>query len=115
MQPTPIALLVLLLTLGTPAVANAQAIDACDWEVGHPSDPDRVGPGIGSGDVDTERAIAACRRAVEREPETARFHYQLGRALVYQADRAGTDWSVGMPPWRRPPSSNTGRRYSCSA
>ncbi len=53
---------------------------------------------IKAGDVDTERAIAACRRAVEREPETARFHYQLGRALVYQADRAGPDWNVGMPP-----------------
>jgi hypothetical protein len=86
-----------LCVLALPTAAVAQAIDACDWEAGHPSDPDRVGPGIGSGDVNTERAIAACRRAVEREPENARFHYQLGRALVYAADREGTDWQVGMP------------------
>lgn len=80
--------------LSPPALA--QAIDACDWEAGHPSDPDRIGPGIGSGDVNTARAIDACRRAVEREPDNARFHYQLGRALVYAADRDGTDWTVGM-------------------
>ena len=98
MHPTLSLLLSLLIVLGFPAVANAQAIDACDWEVGHPSDPDRVGPGVGSGDVDTARAIAACRDAIAREPETARFHYQLGRALVYQADREGTDWTVGLPP-----------------
>lgn len=66
--------------LSPPALA--QAIDACDWEAGHPSDPDRIGPGIGSGDVNTARAIDACRRAVEREPDNARFHYQLGRAGV---------------------------------
>ena len=98
MHHTPPLLLTLLLLLALPVVASAQAIDACDWEVGHPSDPDRVGPGVGSGEVDTARAIAACRAAIEREPDTARFHYQLGRALVYQADRDGTDWNIGMPP-----------------
>ena len=73
---------ILFFSLLLPGATNAQGIDACDWEAGHPSDPDRVGPGVGSGDVDTERAIAACRHAIEREPNTARFHYQLGRALV---------------------------------
>lgn len=77
--------------------AQAQTIDACDWEAAHPSDPDRVGAGRGSGEVDTGRAIAACEDAVRRHPETARFHYQLGRAQVYAADRDGTDWTVGMP------------------
>jgi hypothetical protein len=101
MHHTPPLLLTLLLLFGLPVVASAQAIDACDWEAGHPSDPDRVGPGVGSGNVDTARAIAACRDAVEREPDTARFHYQLGRALVYEADRAGTDWTVGMPSLER--------------
>jgi TPR repeat protein len=47
--------------------------------------------------VDTDRAIAACEQAIAAEPGTARFHYQLGRAQVYAADRAGTDWNVGMP------------------
>lgn len=79
------------------ADSDPGSIDACDWEAAHPSDPDRVGPGLGSGEVDTARAIAACQAAVERHPDTARFHYQLGRAQVYAADRAGTDWNVGMP------------------
>ena len=34
-----------LLLCGLAPSALAQPIDACDWEVGHPSDPDRVGPG----------------------------------------------------------------------
>ena len=46
--------------------AHAQAIDACDWEVAHPSDPDRVGPGRSSGDVDTTRAIAACQDRIRK-------------------------------------------------
>lgn len=78
--------------------ALGQPIDACDWEVAHPSDPDRVGPGRGSGEVDTRRAIAACEAAVAAHPDVARFHYQLGRALVYEADRTGGDRAPGFPP-----------------
>ena len=82
--------------LGLP-VAQAQVITACDWEVAHPSDPDHVGPGKGSGEVDTARAIAACENAVSTHPDVARFHYQLGRALVYHADQNDGDDRVGMP------------------
>ena len=71
--------------LGLP-VAQAQVITACDWEVAHPSDPDHVGPGKGSGEVDTARAIAACENAVSTHPDVARFHYQLGRALVRSSE-----------------------------
>ena len=77
--------------------AGAQTLTACDWEAAHPSDPYHVGPGVGSKAVDTERAIAACEQAVADNPEEPRFHYQLGRALVYHADRNGTDWHVGLP------------------
>jgi len=72
-----------------PAAATAPAITACDWEVGHPSDRDRVGPGVSSSDVDTERAIAACRGYLETDPDNLRLQYQLARAIVYQADRYG--------------------------
>lgn len=89
--------LIALLLAFASAPANAQTLTACDWEVGHPSDPDHVGPGRGSGEVDTARAIAACRAAVTAHPDVARFHYQLGRALVYDADRNGGDAQVGMP------------------
>lgn len=86
-----IAVIVLSAELG------AQPMHACDWESAHPSDPDRVGPGRSSSEVDTTRAKVACREAVTSYPDTARFHYQLGRAIVYEADRAGTDWHEGMP------------------
>lgn len=68
----------------------------CDTEAAHPSDPDRVGPGKASGEVDTDRAIPACRRAVDEQPDIARFHYQLGRAIVYHADANNSDFSEGL-------------------
>ena len=82
--------------VGLPAVATAQAITACDWEVGHPSDPDRVGPGVSSSKVDTERAMAACRGDLATDPNNPRLQYQLGRAIVYHADRHGTSYEEGM-------------------
>jgi TPR repeat protein len=83
-----------LLFAGT---AGAQTLTACDWEAAHPSDPYHVGPGVSSKAVDTVRAIAACEQAVKDDPAEPRFHYQLGRALVYHADRKGSDWRVGLP------------------
>ena len=69
---------------------------ACDREVGHPSDPDRVGPGVSSSQVDTERAIAACRADLLADPDNPRLQYQLARAIVYHADRHGTSYEEGM-------------------
>lgn len=69
---------------------------ACDREVGHPSDPDRVGPGVSSSHVDTERAIAACRADLLADPDNPRLQYQLARAIVYHADRHGTSYEEGM-------------------
>lgn len=86
--------LVCLLSAGA---AGAQTLTACDWEAAHPSDPYHVGPGVSSSEVHTGRAIAACERAVAANPEVPRFHYQLGRALVYHADRTDGDWREGMP------------------
>lgn len=76
--------------------AHSQAITACDWEVAHPSDPDRIGPGVSSSDVDTVRAMAACRRDLESDPDNARLQYQLARAIVYHADRYDTSYEEGM-------------------
>ena len=85
--------------MGLPAVAAAQAITACDWEVGHPSDLDRVGPGVSSSNVDTERAMAACRGDLETDPENPWLQHQLARAIVYHADRHGTSREGGMIYW----------------
>ena len=76
--------------------ALAEEIHACDLEVAHPSDPDHVGPGVGSGDVVTHRAIPACRAAIAEYPDEARFHYQLGRAIVYWAGANNGDYSEGI-------------------
>ena len=84
----------LLLGLFLPAVAAEP--DACDTAAAHPSDPDRVGPGVATADVVTHVAIPACRAAVKREPNIARFHYQLGRALVYWASANDADTSEGV-------------------
>jgi len=64
----------------------SQEINACDIEAAHPSDPNHLGDGKLSNNVDTFAAIAACRKAVDDHPKTARFHYQLGRSLTYQGE-----------------------------
>ena len=64
--------------------ALAEEITACDKEAAHPSDPNHIGQGKVSSNLDTFAGIAACRAAVKKSPKTARFHYQLGRSLVYQ-------------------------------
>lgn len=68
----------------------------CDLAVGHKSDPERVGPGVSSTEVVVQVAIPACREAVAAYPEVARFHYQLGRALVYWADANNVDTAEGV-------------------
>jgi hypothetical protein len=83
-----------LLMLATAAIA--ENITACDVEAAHPSDPDHVGEGVGSDEVVTHRAIPACRDSVERFPDNPRFHYQLGRAIVYWAGANDADYSEGM-------------------
>ena len=80
----------ILLAIGAcllPGTGAAQALTSCDWEVAHPSDPDHLGPGKSSSEVDTVKAIEACRVALQDAPDNARFHYQLARALVYHAER----------------------------
>lgn len=81
--------------LAGPAFAGDD-VDACDLAAAHPSDPDRVAPGVPTNQVVTHVAIPACRRAVAAQPEEGRFHYQLGRALVYWADANGADTAEGI-------------------
>lgn len=78
-------LVTLLALLVLPLSMHAKEMNACDREVGHPSDPNRVGPGRSTAEVVTHVAIPACRAAIEKEPDNPRFHYQLGRALYYWA------------------------------
>ena len=88
-----VILTILCVVLNT---AFADGIDPCDAAAAHPSDPDRVGPGVATAAVVTHVAIPACRAAVARAPDNPRFHYQLGRALVYWADGNGADAAEGV-------------------
>jgi len=78
------------------APVHAVEVDECDLQAAHPSDPEHLGPGKSSGDVVTHRAIPACRQAVAEHPDVARFHYQLGRSLVYWADANNGDTAEGI-------------------
>lgn len=88
--------LCLSLLLGFAGLVHGEEPDACDVAAAHPSDPDRIGAGVATADVVTHVAIPACRAAVAREPQTARFHYQLGRVLFYWATANDGDASEGV-------------------
>jgi serine/threonine protein kinase/TPR repeat protein len=68
-------------TLAVRAIAHR-----CDRLAAGPGDPAAPPPGVAFPAIDAERAVAACRAAVERYPEVDRFPYQLSRALA-AADR----------------------------
>lgn len=86
---------IVFLLMVSPA-AFAADVHECDRQAAHPSDPDRVGDGRSSSEVVTHRAIPACREAQSMYPDEARFHYQLGRAIVYWADANDGDYGEGM-------------------
>lgn len=63
--------------------------DPCDFEAGDWLDPEGIGLTRYPNEIDVDRAATACRLAVERYPDTGRFHYQLGRALQAKLDYSG--------------------------
>lgn len=89
-------LLLAALLMTAPGLLNAQQITDCDREVAHPSDPNRVTDGKSGSEVFLQKAIPACRKAIESDSDNPRLHYQLGRALVYWADINQTDTSEGV-------------------
>ena len=86
----------LMAALFVSAQVAAVDVHECDLQAAHPSDPDRVGSAKGSREVVTHLAIPACRQAVSEYPDEARFHYQLGRAIVYWAGANNADDSEGV-------------------
>ena len=87
-------ILTLFLGLHVSAATADDHITACDRLAANPPDPHRVTVGVERVDVDIPAAIAACRSAVETDPDTARFSYQLGRVLFYdgQTEQALTSF-----------------------
>ena len=78
------------------AFAASAEPGACDLAAAHPSDPDKVAPGVAAEAVVTHVAIPACRAAVAREPGNPRLRYQLGRSLVYWAGANDADDAAGI-------------------
>lgn len=58
-------------------------ITQCDRLASHDRDPGHVAPGVTRENMDTELAIAACRDALQQDPDNPRLNYQLGRAYGY--------------------------------
>jgi TPR repeat protein len=71
--------------LAPPLCAEEPVPTACDLLAAHPSDPDKIVEGVSSTEArkDIGTAIAACRRAVEDQPDVPRLTYYLGRVLFY--------------------------------
>jgi hypothetical protein len=72
-----------MLELFAAAALAVAPVTECDRLAAHPSDPDRVAPGVAQPDVDLARAIPACQAAVKAYPDSGRLNYQLARSLGY--------------------------------
>ncbi|MBM3515449.1 MAG: hypothetical protein FJX59_17310 [Alphaproteobacteria bacterium] len=64
-------------------VINGERVTECDRLAAHPSDSQKLSPGIPQEQVDIPRARAACLRAVGERPDNGRLLYQLGRTFFY--------------------------------
>ncbi|BCM17214.1 caspase family protein [Mesorhizobium sp. J8] len=57
------------------------SVDPCDTQAGEPLDLQGVVPGLLPNEIGAG-AVEACQAAVKAYPDVARFHYELGRALL---------------------------------
>lgn len=71
--------------------AHDRAVTECDRLAAHPSDPEKVAPGVERADMDFDQAIPACLAAVEADPGNPRLNYQLARAYGYSGRHAEGD------------------------
>ncbi len=64
-----------------PTASGPPPVNNCDRLAAHPYDPSKVAAGLQMNEMDSGRAITACRSAIAAHADTPRFHFQLGRAL----------------------------------
>jgi len=75
------SLLFLLASIGLLHAGEFQEVHRCDEQAAHPLDPNRWAEGVLDEDIIPGPAITFCQRAVDENPDTPRFLFQLGRAL----------------------------------
>lgn len=65
--------------------ATATATTECDALAAHPEDPERPDDvrGVADDALNAEGAVAACRKALDAEPDDPRIKFQLARALLF--------------------------------
>jgi hypothetical protein len=64
----------------------SSAITPCDRLAAHPSDPDKLVPGVSQAELlaaGADLAIKACEEAVAADSQNPRLNYQLARSLGY--------------------------------
>lgn len=71
--------------------AHSRTVTQCDLIAGHPSDPERVTPGVSQNEMDKPAAIAACHTALQADPDNPRLNYLLARAYGYSGLHAESD------------------------
>lgn len=59
---------------------QAQQPPSCDELAAHPEDEGKTGTGVADDAIKSDLAIEQCTLAVEKSPQEARLHFQLGRA-----------------------------------
>ncbi len=82
---------------GTPKLIQVDLTpDPCDLAAADHLDPEGVGFARFANEIEPEAAVLACQAAVARDPQNARFHYQLGRALaaLRRYDDARAEWDT---------------------
>jgi TPR repeat protein len=82
---------------GAPKVVQVELTpDPCDLAAADHLDPEGVGLARFANEIEPEAAVLACQTAVAREPQNARFHYQLGRAFsaLRRHDEARAEWDT---------------------
>ncbi len=71
------------------APAGLGAAGLCDRLAADPLDPDKRAPGVTLDNIDVERALPACRSALQETPNAPTLQYQLARVLIRNGDTSG--------------------------
>ena len=69
-------------TTASSSLGNEAPISKSDELASHPEDPDRMAAGVTMEKIVPRLALQACEESVSEYPKSARFHYQMGRALI---------------------------------